>query len=56
MELYKFGVSTQDIADLLGKTRNSIDIQLTALRKEGKISSDSKKHGDEETINEEEKR
>ena len=38
LELYNFGISTQDIADVLGKTRNSIDIHLTTLRKEGKIS------------------
>ena len=38
LELYTFGIQTQDIADILGKTRNSIDIHLTTLRKEGKIT------------------
>ena len=42
LELYNFGIGTQDIADILGKTRNSIDIHLTALRKDGKIASKTK--------------
>jgi predicted ArsR family transcriptional regulator len=38
-DLYNFGISTQDIADILGKNRNSIDIHLTNLRKSGKVNS-----------------
>jgi predicted ArsR family transcriptional regulator len=41
--LYSHGLPIQDIADILGKPRNSIDKQLTALRKEGKVDSNKTK-------------
>lgn len=50
LALYNFGIQTQDIADVLGKTRNSIDLHLTALRKEGKIVKLLVKNGAEKTV------
>ena len=50
LALYNFGIQTQDIADVLGKTRNSIDLHLTALRKERKIVKLLVKNGTEKTV------
>ncbi|MBI2176069.1 sigma-70 region 4 domain-containing protein [Candidatus Woesearchaeota archaeon] len=38
LELYnEFGMPIQEIAEVLGKSRNNIDAQISALRKAGKI-------------------
>jgi DNA-binding CsgD family transcriptional regulator len=57
LDLYSFGISTQEIADILGKTRNSIDIHLTTLRKEGKLSKKNQAEltNENEEITDEEK-
>lgn len=41
LKLYTFGVDIQTIADILGTSRNSIDLHLSALRKNGRIDAKS---------------